>query len=78
MSGEEGLDEDGSEPPSDPEDTLDGDDPSNKPGTYTVPCISTLTIELDVYKGRVKPQPTKHLKYIHDKLCRTIDRQVRQ
>jgi len=44
--------------------------------TYNVPYERASTYELDAYKDRETPQPTKHTMEIHEKYCQLIDRHV--
>jgi len=43
---------------------------------YNVLYLRASTYELDTYKDRGTPQPTKHMRAIHEKYCQLIDRQI--
>ena len=73
--------------PSDEEDDVEGPNlPHPKEGTrhkprtthYNTPYIRVLAVELDAYRDRGAPQPTKHLRAMHEKYCLLIDRHVGQ
>ena len=44
--------------------------------TYNVLYLRASVYELDAYKDRGTPQPTKHTREIHEKYCQLIDRHV--
>ena len=84
LEGNDDSDEDGSGPPSDEEEDVVNMPPS-KPharipsathgchgGTSNVPAQRALIGELDAYRDKGAPQPTKHLQAIHDGYCQRI------
>jgi len=44
--------------------------------TYNVLYLRASTYELDAYKDRGTPQPTKHTRAIYKKYCQLIDRHM--
>jgi hypothetical protein len=45
---------------------------------YNTLYVRASTLELDAYRGRGDPRPTKHLRAIHEKYRNLIERQVSQ
>ena len=88
LEGNDDSDEDGSGPPSDEEEDV-VDMPPSKPraritsakhgchgGTSNVPAQRALIGELDAYRDKGAPQPTKHLWAIHDGYRQRIHQHV--
>ena len=80
---DEEISEEEIEPPEDKEEDVD-EVPCSPVGNggklwmsmYNVPYLRASTYELDAYKDRGTPQPTKHTRAIHEKYCQLIDRHV--
>ena len=80
--------EDGSEPPTDEEEDVEGVIASHattrkketrvvsRKGMPNVSHKGASMMEMDAYRDRGGPQPTKHLAAIHNRYCRIIDWQV--
>jgi len=85
LSYDEEISEEEIEPPEDEEEDVDEVPPSpvGRGGKlwmsmYNVLYLRASTYELDAYKGRGTPQPTKHTRAIHEKYCQLIDRHMRK
>jgi len=84
-SSNEVISKEDNEPPTDEEEDVDNiptspirSDRKCQMSTYNVPYQRASTFELDAYKDRGTPQPTKHTRAIHEKYCQLIDRHVRK
>jgi len=78
---DEEISEEEIEPPEDEEEDVDKVPPSPvgsggkfRMSMYNVLYLRASTYELDVYKDRGTPQPTKHTRAIHEKYCQLINR----
>jgi len=77
------MSEEDNEPPTDEEEDVDNIPTSPirsnrkcQMGMYNVPYQRASMFELDAYKDRGTPQPTKNTRAIHEKYCQLIDRHV--
>jgi len=83
LSYDEEISEEEIESPADEEEDVD-EAPTSPVGsrgklqmsTYNMPYLRASMYELDTYKDRGTPQPTKHMRAIHEKYCQLIDRHV--
>jgi len=80
---DEEISEEEIKPPGDEEEDVDEVPPSPvgsggklQMSMYNVPYLRVSTYELEAYKDRGTPQPTKHMRAIHQKYCQLIDRHV--
>jgi len=83
LSYNEEISEEEIEPPEDEEEDMDEVPPSSvgsggklQMSTYNMLYLRASMYELDAYKDRGTPQPTKHTRAIHKKYCQLIDRHV--
>ena len=83
MSYNEEISEEEIEPPEDEEEDMDKVPPSPVGSggklwmsMYNMPYLRASMYELDAYKDRGTPQPTKHTRAIHEKYCQLIDRHM--
>jgi len=83
LSPDDEIHEEDDEPPTDEEEDVDniptspiGSDRKLQMSTYNVPYQKASMYELDAYKDRGTPQPTKHTMAIHEKYCQLIDRHI--
>jgi len=83
LSSNEVINEEDNKPPTDEEEDIDDiptspirSDRKHRMSMYNMPYQRASTFELDAYKDRGTPQPTKHTRAIHGKYCQLIDRHV--
>jgi len=79
----EEISEEEIEPPEDEEEDVNKVPPSPvgsggklQMSMYNMLYLKASTYELDAYKDRGTPQPTKHMRAIHKKYCQLIDRHM--